>query len=388
MMASSAHKQQRQLHLPNICVGGGAAPPPTPSNNHPSTSASPAADALSRLLHSLPSPTLSLPNTRTRSPSATRPPLISLSNPNRNEQILSSASQLGFFQLTNHGISSQLAHSAELEALSLFELERDKKLSCFPKNWPLGYEAEEEEDEEGNGESFCLDSACYSDSNELNLTSLREFTRAMEKVGLKIFEMLAAALGFQNPLGDDPTRYCSLLWMSKNLHGNKPVLSGGFYPYIVGLHYQIRPSKHTLIADAGSVPISAEVDSILVTLGDIAQVWTNGKTKKVRSGRPMGGVGDEKSKSDDSISMILLVTLPIDSVVFPLIPKLDISNNNHGDDAENTEDDNNNSEGQGQSHDDEEGRKLFESFSFEDYAWRVYHERLLFKDDPLDRYRI
>lgn len=210
----------------------------------------------------------------------------------------------------------------------------------------------------------------------------------MEKVGLKIVEMLAAALGFENPLGDDPTRYCSLLWMSKNLHGNKPVLSGGFYPYIVGLHYQIRPSKHTLIADAGSVPISAEVDSILVTLGDIAQVWTNGKTKKVRSGRPMGGVGDEKSKSDDSISMILLVTLPIDSVVFPLIPKLDISNNNHGDDAENTEDDNNNSEGQGQSHDDEEGRKLFESFSFEDYAWRVYHERLLFKDDPLDRYRI
>lgn len=102
----------------------------------------------------------------------------------------------------------------------------------------------------------------------------------------------------------------------------------------------------------------------------------------------MGGVGDEKNKSDDSISMILLVTLPIDSVVFPLIPKLDISNNNHGDDAENTEDDNNNIEGQDHSHDDEEEKKLFESFSFEDYAWRVYHERLLFKDDPLDRYRI
>lgn len=105
----------------------------------------------------------------------------------------------------------------------------------------------------------------------------------------------------------------------------------------------------------------------------------------------MGDVGDEKNKSDDSISMILLVTLPIDSIVSPLIPKLDNNNNsNNGDDAENTEDNNNNNniEGQGQTHDDEEERKLFESFSFEDYAWRVYHERLLFKDDPLDRYRI
>lgn len=225
----------------------------------------------------------------------------------------------------------------------------------------------------------------------MNLTSLPEFTRAMEKVGLKIIEMLATALGFENQLGDDPTRHCSLTWMSKNLHGNNPVLSGGFYPYIVGLHYQIRPSKHTLIADAGSVPVSAEVDSILVTLGDIAQVWSNGKTKKVRSGRPMTGLGDEKNKSDDSISMILLVTLPIDSIVSPLIPKLDNNNNNNNnsDDAENTEDDNNNNiEGQSQSHDEEEERKLFESFSFEDYAWRVYHERLLFKDDPLDRYRI
>ncbi|KAI3947241.1 hypothetical protein MKX01_019894 [Papaver californicum] len=34
-----------------------------------------------------------------------------------------------------------------------------------------------------------------------------------------------------------------------------------------------------------------------------------------------------------------------------------------------------------------EDKKLFRSLNFEDYARRVYHERLLFKD-PLDRYRL
>ncbi|KAK0591425.1 hypothetical protein LWI29_001533 [Acer saccharum] len=38
---------------------------------------------------------------------------------------------------------------------------------------------------------------------KLNFTSLREFTRAMEKVGLKMVEMLASAVGFENPIGED-----------------------------------------------------------------------------------------------------------------------------------------------------------------------------------------
>ena len=37
--------------------------------------------------------------------------------------------------------------------------------------------------------------------------------------------------------------------------------------------------------------------------------------------------------------------------------------------------------------DEELEKRVFNSFDFEDYAWRVYHERILFKD-PLDRYRV
>lgn len=81
------------------------------------------------------------------------------------------------------------------------------------------------------------------------------------------------------------------------------------------------------------------------------------------------------SMGDGNISMTLLLTLPLDSNVSPLVPNLiDCSDN-----------------GEDDKYDDEneiivEDMRKFNSFSFEDYAWRVYHERLLLKD-PLDRYR-
>ncbi|KAL5732835.1 hypothetical protein ACOSQ2_032527 [Xanthoceras sorbifolium] len=387
-MASSAHKQEQQL--PNM-YGATAAPPPTPSTlptNHQSTS--PAADALSLLLHRLP-PTLSLPTRRSPASSAISlpppppPPLISLSDPNPIDRLLSSASQLGFFQLTDHNIPSQLAQSAEFESLSLFELEKDKKESYFPKNWPLGHEADEEEEEDNvNGESFCLDSTCSTESTELNLTSLREFTGAMERIGLKMVEMLASAVGFENPLGDDPTRFCSLMWVSQGLHGmdgDKPVVPGGFYPYIVGLQYQIRQCKYSLLTDSCRVSVSPQVDSILVTVGDIAQVWSNGKVKKVR-GRPCLIDGNAKKyySHQQCISMSLLVTLPTESRVSPLIPKVVGEN-------EVEEEDQIHRSSSTTMKKEEEEKLMFESFCFEDYAWRLYHERLLLKD-PLDRYRM
>lgn len=364
---------QQQQQLPNM-YGATVAPPPTPSTQ-PATnllSTSDAADALSRLLHRLPSPTLSLPTRR--SPPTTCPPVVSLSDDQNPSTTILDALQLGFFQLTSHTIPSQLASSAESDSLALFDLSRDKKESYFPKNWPLGYEGGDDEDGDGLGESFRLDSACSTESStELSLDSLREFTRALEKLGLRIIELLSRAVGFENPVGEDPSRVCSLMWISEGVPGNKPALSGGFYPYIVGLHYQIRSQKYSLLADSDWVSVSPQVDSVTVTLGDIAHVWSNGKLKKVR-GRPVAHSGD--GNNSGSISMSLLVTLPMDSEVSPLIPKAICGNEEKDEQIDGSS-----------SRGEEEGKYLFNSFRFEDYAWRAYHERLLFKD-PLDRYRI
>ncbi|GAU43821.1 hypothetical protein TSUD_248100 [Trifolium subterraneum] len=367
-MASSTHQQQHQP-LQNLHGGATSAPPPTPStttNNHLSTSN--AADALSRLLHRLP-PNLSLP-TRRSFPSTISPPSLSLISLTPTK-LISSISHHGFIQLTDHSVSSELANSAESESLKLFNLSNDQKQSFFPqKTWPFGYD-----DGEGDGlaESFRFDSSCSTESSELiKLDSIREFTRELEKLGLNIIDMLMKGLRIENPVENYTNRFNSIMWVSECLPGNKPGSTGGFYPFIVGLQYQIRCEKQLLLSDSGGwVSVLPHVDSILVTVGDIAQVWSNGKLKKVR-GRPMKTLGDENDSH--CITMSLLITLPTESNVAPLLP---ISNKDKVEDGDEEEI---NIGGEGQ-------KRVFNSIDFEDYAWRVYHERLLFKD-PLDRYRV
>lgn len=269
---------------------------------------------------------------------------------------------------------------AESESLKLFNLSHDQKESFFPQNWPFGYEGDNDNDEEKLVESFRFqfDSLCSTESNQIKLESLSEFACALEKLGLNIIDVLMNGLGVENPVGDDSNRFSSIMWVSECLPGNKPGSMGGFYPFIVGLQYQIRCQKYSLLSDSGGwVSVLPHVDSILVTVGDVAQVWSNGKLKKVR-GRPiMAALGDENDSS--CITMSLLITLPLESNVAPLLP---IGNKNKvEDDIDNDEDEEeNNIGGEGQ-------KRVFNSIDFEDYAWRVYHERLLFKD-PLDRYRI
>ncbi|KAI3988931.1 hypothetical protein MKX01_016502 [Papaver californicum] len=411
-MASSAENPPM---APTLC-GATAAPPPTPSTQPNCISTFDAADALSRLLHRLP-PTLSLPSRL--APPTTSPPSVAFSqdNPNFLNSILSpssTSSQLGFFQLTNHSIPSKLAASAELEALSLLNLPTNEKHQIFSHIWPLSFDYNddgEEECEDGNGESFCLDTSCTTESTQ-SLSSLKEFSHSLEKLGLEAIKALSHAVGFVNPLrqvGAASKRFSSLMWISEGVLGNKPGFSGRFYPYIIALQYQIRCRKYSLLADSGWVSVSPQVDSVLVTVGDIAQVWSNGKLKKVR-GRPTAV--SVEGESTRCISMSLLLTLPADSTVSTnflhpapsLVPNATDTNDATGEvrsridcksDHKDEQDiircnsemitiDNSNSSSSKRIVED---KKLFRSFHFEDYAWRVYHERLPFKD-PLDRYRL
>ncbi|GAB4827612.1 hypothetical protein Ancab_034495 [Ancistrocladus abbreviatus] len=391
MPSSSAHKPR---HLLALCGGTAAAatPPPSPSTqpNRPTSDAA-AAEALSHLLQRL-QPTISLPSRfsqrTTTTTTITSPPTISFCDPNFT-LLSSAASQHGFFQLAHHAIHPELANSAESDSLSLFSLPPDKKHQYFLKNWPLGYHQNDEDEENcASSGSFCLDSLCSTESSELSLSSLREFTRELEKVGLKLLEVLSCAIGFVNPLKEGPTKVSSLMWVIEESGGSMADetghMIGRFYPYVVRLQYQIRRQKYSLLTDSGSITVLPDVDSIFVTLGDIAQVWSNGKTKKVRGARPMNMMAAAASEDAENaapcscISTSLLVALPLDSTVSPLLPlPLPTINDGNGHEHEHKAPDEK----------DADRRLAFNSFSFEDYAWRVYHERLLFKDDPLERYR-
>lgn len=314
--------------------------------------------------------------------------------------------ELGYFQLTHHSITPQLAESAESDSLALFDSPLDVKLSAFPNDWPFGFHNDDDDDgDDGGGDhqmaSFCLDgsqlSTTTTETTELKLASLSELTRELEKVGLDVAERVACAVGFENPFkeGGAGPKHCSMMWVSSS-DGNKP---GKVYPYVVGLQYQIRPRKWDLLSDSGSVNVEPQVGSVLVMLGDIVQVWSNGKLNKVR-GRP-APVSEDGNPSLPCISMTLLLTLPLESTVSPLliVPNNKSMDNNRDkeacgpekDKAGNNDDDHQSIEpsmsSDGNKDNANEDQRVFNSFSFEDYAWRVYHERLLFKD-PLDRYRV
>ena len=126
------------------------------------------------------------------------------------------------------------------------------------------------------------------------------------------------------------------------------------------------------------------------------QVWSNGKIKKVR-GRPTS-VSEGRPSTSHCVSMTLLLTLPLDSTVSPLTSLTKAADQNlpeneaskPGNNEESSHYDPRSIEKTTSNESDDNGgedHKVFNSFSFEDYAWRVYHERLILKD-PLDRYRI
>jgi hypothetical protein len=79
----------------------------------------------------------------------------------------------------------------------------------------------------------------------------------------------------------------------------------------------------------------------------------------------------------DRLSLTVLITLSLDNIISPLVPL----SNAAGEGREDRED-----EANVAGADDEDGWR-FHSFLLEDYAWRVYNQRLQFKD-PLVRYRI
>ncbi|KAK1283163.1 Gibberellin 3-beta-dioxygenase 1 [Acorus calamus] len=340
-------------------------PPPTPSNHHEFHSlSSVAADstALSRALlrHHHLTPTLSLPSRRLHRPppptTPPPPPPISLSE----HKTRPLPPNPGFFHITHHGIQAHLAKSAKTEAETLLR-NRHPLLSrsC------LGFDDNGNEDEYDNQEEPCM---VFDIDNQERFSPgpLREYAEALERLSIQVMDTVSRSGGFDNPCKGAVRPRC-LMWVSSSHPGNdgdevENIRRHLFYPYIVGLQYELECSRYWLLSDSGWVSTAAQPNSVLVTVGDISQVWSNGRLQKVR-GRPM------PSREDTRVSVTLLVTLNTDSVISPLPRVVGFDDGEEGgiDDA---------------------GEDLkFCSIIFEEYAWRVYHERLPFKD-PLNRYRI
>ncbi|XP_020522301.1 uncharacterized protein LOC18433439 isoform X1 [Amborella trichopoda] len=344
-----------QLLLPSQ-YGATQAPPPTPSNHHLASSSS-SSDPLSEFLNrSLPLFSLSL----------SKPPPLPISHPQLLSIPLHQVAELldpsttPFFQLTHHNIDITLAQQAEIEGKALFhskevapkgedEYEEEEGGFC----WPLGFD-------DHDHRSFCFDSsiACRME--------VHEYFQAMESVGLQIAASLAKALGSEcssrslSSSSSTPGPCCGLMWVSEQKGVERPVSVGRVYPYVVGLQHQLHPQPYFLdLGSKGWVKVQQEVGSILVTIGDIAKVWSDGRWENVVRGRAV--VAKAAAEAEEEIANVttMLVSPSLESTVQPLFKK----------EKEETE-----------------GRS-FSDFLMRDYAWRVYHQRFPAKD-PLQRYRL
>uniref|UniRef100_A0ACD5VZW7 Uncharacterized protein n=1 Tax=Avena sativa TaxID=4498 RepID=A0ACD5VZW7_AVESA len=398
-MASSSSSSSTGVAVaaaPGTSSGGSVfpgPPPPTPSNHKPlpstaagGTETEAALSAfLNRMLLSTPAPTLrSRPSSRLKT-RASAPPIVSLDSPDLAP--LCAAADVGYFHLAGHGIPSHLPSSA------LAELSRVDESALRASNLcTLGF-SEEDQEEEADGDD---DPAMVFDVDEQGMDELpaaAEYARRMRGVGMQVMALLSRCpeVGFaEEPFAEGRKKARCLVWVSKAGTGESaaaPPAAGmaKAYPYVLGLHCQWEqeagPSSSWVMDDRGEwTAVGAPDGALLVTIGDIAQVWSNGKLKKVRGmARPTSAPStssDGHAGSPGRLSITVLITLPLDSVVSPLVP-LSCAGEEEGSDEAGQETDG----------DADADEWRFRSFSLEDYAWRVYHERLQFKD-PLARYRV
>ncbi|TVU36696.1 hypothetical protein EJB05_18640, partial [Eragrostis curvula] len=371
-------------------------PPPTPSNHHhplPSSNAGGTDAALSAFLHrmllSSQAPPLRSPPVARSQAAPSLPPLVSLDAPD--PRALRDAADTGYFHLAGHGVPSELP-SAALADLAQIDAASRRESNLRTLGFP-----EEDEEEQQDADDGADDPTLVFDASEGEVDALpaaaAEYARRMRDIGMRVVALLSGCpdVGFrEDPFAEGRRKARCLVWASKVAAGETalaPPAAGKAkaYPYVVGLHCQWEATgKETAPAswvmnDGGDwTAVGARDGALLVTIGDIAQVWSNGKLKKVRGiARPTSAPTKDGQHGEpaDRLSVTVLITLPLDTVISPLVPFSDAVAGEEGHDDETD----------GAGGDGDEWR--FNSFLLEDYAWRVYHQRLQFKD-PLVRYRI
>ncbi|VAH65586.1 unnamed protein product [Triticum turgidum subsp. durum] len=360
-------------------------PPPTPKGHMPLPFIADAElNALfDRMVLSPPVPVLRLgaPSRLNIRSSAT--PLVSLDSPDLAS--LRAAGDVGYFHLVGHGIPPQLPSSALAELSRVDASAMRASILSTP-----GFSAENQ------GVDAGVEPVMVFDVDELGMDALSaalEYARLMREVGMQVVGLFSGSggVGFgENPFAEEGGRKARcLVWVSKVGSGEPavPPAAGDAkaYPYVLGLHCEREQgagASSWVMDDSGEWrAVGASEGALLVTIGDIAQVWSNGKLKKVRGmARPTPAPGSDGEEGGEParLSITVLITLPLDSVVSPLLPL-----SGAGEDGGDVEEE----EKEEVSEDGGEDGGSFRPFSLESYAWGLYHDQLESKD-PLAPYRI
>ncbi|PON60939.1 Oxoglutarate/iron-dependent dioxygenase [Parasponia andersonii] len=208
--------------------------------------------------------------------------------------ISKASSDWGFFQVVNHGISSELVKKMRKEQMNLFEAPFEQKATSRLLNdsYRWGTPTATRPNQFSWSEAFHIpltkisDEACYGEFSSLREVT-EEFAAAMSNLARLLAGVLVENLGHRREvLGeicDDSTCFLRLNHypacpVSSEIFGLVPHTDSGFLTILC----QDQVGGLQLMKDFKWVSVKPNQEALIVNIGDLFQAWSNDVYKSVQ----------------------------------------------------------------------------------------------------------
>ncbi|XP_041012450.1 gibberellin 2-beta-dioxygenase 6-like [Juglans microcarpa x Juglans regia] len=207
--------------------------------------------------------------------------------------ICRASSEWGFFQVVNHGISSELLGKMRGEQIKLFQAPFEMKQTCglLNNSYRWGTPTATRPTQFSWSEAFHIpltkisEEACYGEFGSLRGV-LKEFAEAMAKLARLLAGVLTENLGNRKEVIEDicDENTCFLRLnrypacpISPEIFGLVPHTDSDFLTIL----YQDQVGGLQLMKDSKWVVVKPNQDALIVNIGDLFQAWSNDVYKSV-----------------------------------------------------------------------------------------------------------
>ncbi|KAG2707761.1 hypothetical protein I3760_05G162200 [Carya illinoinensis] len=207
--------------------------------------------------------------------------------------ICRASSDWGFFQVVNHGISSELLGKIRGEQIKLFQAPFEMKQICglLNNSYRWGTPTATRPTQFSWSEAFHIpltkisEEACYGQFGSLRGV-LKEFAEAMAKLARLLAGVLTENLGNRKEVFEDICEE-STCFLRLNRYPACPISPEifGLVPHtdsdFLTILYQDQVGGLQLMKDSKWVAVKPNQDALIVNIGDLFQAWSNDVYKSV-----------------------------------------------------------------------------------------------------------
>ncbi|KAF8398762.1 hypothetical protein HHK36_014620 [Tetracentron sinense] len=209
------------------------------------------------------------------------------------ERIARASSEWGFFQVVNHGISSELLWEMRKEQVKVFDTPFERKASCglLNESYRWGTPTAISPKQFSWSEAFHIpltkisEEACYGEFGSLREV-MEKFAVAMSKLARLLagvlVENLGHSKGFFKEICNESTCYLRLNHypvcpIASDIFGLVPHTDSDFLTILC----QDQVGGLQLMKDSKWVSVKPNQDALIVNIGDLFQAWSNDVYKSV-----------------------------------------------------------------------------------------------------------